>query len=100
VKTLAVILLLTTNVIGQEGFNSPRSKGLLLEGLANATDIKKVQLLRVEALKYCMQALTDQTMSGTPSLAHLADVLYERQVELTLAQLDTTDVKQERLDYG
>lgn len=98
-KTLTAILLLTATVLGQEGFDTARGKGLLPEGIAGVTDIKKVQLLRVEALKDCMQVLNDQISSGTHSMGQLLDLYLETQVELALAQLDTTDVKQERLDY-
>ena len=98
-KTLTAILLLTATVLGQEGFDTAGEKGLLPEGIADVTDIKKVQLLRVEALKDCMQVLNDLMASGTHSMGQLLKLYYETHVELALAQLDTTDVKQERLDY-
>ncbi len=46
-----------------------------------------------------MKVLNDQIMPGTNSMGQLLDLYYETQVELALAQLDTTDIKQERLDY-
>ncbi len=98
-KTLIAIFLLTASAFGQEGVAKTIGKTPLLEGMEGVTDIKTVQLLRVKALKDQMQIYTDQIQSGTNALSQLAELICTTQIELVLAQLDMTDVKQERLDH-
>ena len=97
-RILAAILLLTATAFGQEGLDTAIGKGSLPDGIAGVTDIKKVQLLRVEALKNSMQILNDQVQTGRVSLGQLSELYSESHMELALARLDASDDKQERLD--
>ncbi len=63
-KTLVAILLLTATAIGQEGIDAALRKGPLPDGIVGVTDLKKVQLLRVEALQESVQVLNDQMQRG------------------------------------
>ena len=98
-KTVIVILLLTTNAIGQGAVGADKSETPLPEGMAGGADIETVQLLRIEALKELLQIFEDQISSGTHAVGQLLDLYHETQVDLALAQLETTDDKQERLDH-
>lgn len=94
-RILAAILLLTTTAFGQEGLDPAVGAGALPEGIAGVTDIKKVQISRIEALKDTVQELQARYDQGLDSI----DFLLESQIELAVAQLDTTDDRQERLGY-
>ena len=69
--------------------------GQLPKGLAGVTNIKELQVLRIEALKEAMEATRSVYEGGLDNI----DVLLELQMELVSAQLETTDDKQEKLDY-
>ena len=84
-RILAALLLLTATAIGQDGLNTGIGTGLFPEGIVGVTDIKTVQLARVEVLKLTVEALQTRYQGGLDSI----DNLLESQMELALAQLDT-----------
>ncbi len=94
-KTLAAILLLTVTAFGQDGLDTAIGTALFPEGIVGVTDIKKVQLSRIEALKSNVQALQSRYESGLDNI----DFLLKSHAELAVAQLDIANNKLERLDY-
>lgn len=93
-KTLVAILLLAATAYGQEGLDEIGT-GMFPPEMVGETDFKKVQLLRCEALKSAVQDLQSRYAYGLGNI----HFLLESQRELALAQLDTTDDKQQRLGF-
>ena len=81
--------------IRQGGEEANLGTGQLPKGLAGVTNVKELRVLRIEALKDAMEATRLRYEHGLDNI----DFLLELQMELVSAQLETTDDKQERLDY-
>ncbi len=81
--------------LAQDGLDTTIGTGVFPDGIAGVTDLKKAQLARVEALQSSAQEWQAMYVSGLVTL----EVSLVSQMELALAQLDTTDDNQKRLDY-
>jgi hypothetical protein len=104
-KIAIALLLLTTSVLGQteEQFKQNRlildfsklGTGLLPEGLTDARDLAAIKMLRVQAAVDEVQAFQLRYDSGLDNINFLLDA----HVKLALAQLDTTNSKEEQLEF-
>ncbi len=63
-----------SDLIEQEELDTDIGKGVLPDGIAEVTDIKKLQLLRVEVLKESIEILNDNIRAGTVSLGQLSEL--------------------------
>jgi hypothetical protein len=94
-RTLLLILLLTTTAIGQEGIPAGVGTGYLPPGLEGETDLKVINQKWIETLQGCVEAMQARYESGRDNI----NGLLAAQMELAMAQLDSTTVKKERLDH-
>ena len=94
-RTFITFFLLTTIVIGQEGIPANVGTGVLPPGLDGETDLNAIKRKRIEALQLAVEVLRNRYERGLISISfELA-----AQIELAMAKLDSTTVKQERLDH-
>lgn len=77
------------------GLDPTIGTGAFPEGIAGVDDVKNVQLSRVAVLQSKVQAMQARHESGLDKIG----LLLASQMELAVAQLDTTNDKQERLDH-
>lgn len=104
-KIAIALLLLTASVMGQSEKQFEQNRlaldlskigtNLLPEGLEDAPDLAAIKTLRVQAALDEVQALQARYDSGLDNINFLLDA----QVSLALAQLDTTDSKEEQLKF-
>ena len=94
-RTFVLILLLTTTTIGQDGIPANIGTGVLPPGMEGETDLKVINQKWIEALQNQLEALQARYDRGLDNI----NLLMEAQMELLIAKLDSTSVKQERLDY-
>ena len=104
-KIAIALLLLTTSVMGQteEQFKQNRlaldfskiGTSLLPEGLEDAPDLSAVKTLRVKAAEHEVEALQARYERGLENINFLLDA----RIRLAVAQLDTTDSKEEQLKF-
>lgn len=94
-RTFLLLLLITASAIGQEGIPADVGTGLLPPGLEGESDLKVINLRRIEALRENVEALQARYERGLDNI----NLLCVAQIELLTAQLDSTTLKKERLDY-
>ena len=81
--------------IGQEGIPTNVGTGELPPGLEGVKDLDVVQQNQIDALRLREEVLRNGYEREMIKIDNLSDV----QTELALARRDTTNVKQERLDF-
>ena len=94
-RFFVAILLLSASAFGQEGIPANIGTGKFPTGLDGVTELDAIQKSRIDALKKCV-ALQKSHYEQVPSDTR---ILNAAQLELIMAQLDTTKDKQERLDF-
>ena len=94
-RFLAAILLLSSFAIGQEGIPANVGTGELPPGLAGVTDLHAIQQSQIDVLRLCVEVLRNRYERGLININNLLAA----QTELAIARLDTTNAKQERLDF-
>ncbi len=93
-RFFAAILLFSTAAIAQEGIPSKVGTGKMPPGLAGVTDLHAIEKSQIDALSECAEVLRGRYQRGLVSINTLMDA----ETRLCLARLETTSVKQERLD--
>lgn len=94
-KLLVVILLLSASALGQEGIPGNIGTEKFPPILVGGTERDATQRSRIAALQDAVEMLTSLTQHGKRSINELLAI----QTELAIAQLETTDDAQERLDF-
>jgi hypothetical protein len=79
----------------QEGIPRSFGTGLLPPGLERETDLNAVKQRRIEALQFLVEARQARKMSGLDDIA----LVCSAQIELANAKLESTTVKNERLNH-
>ena len=79
----------------REGIPANVGTGVLPPGLEVETDLNAIKQKRIEALQGTVEALQTRSMSGLDNI----DFLLAAQNEQVIAKLDSTTVKEERLDH-
>ncbi len=81
--------------ICHEGIPVNVGTGELPPGLDGVTELHAIQRSQIDALRLCVEVLKNRYRQGLININNL----HAAQTELAMARLDTTNVKQERLDF-
>jgi hypothetical protein len=80
---------------GQKGITKSFGTGLLPPGLEHEADLNAIKQRRIEALQSLVEARQARKMSGLDDIA----LVCSAQIELANAKLESTTVKNERLNH-
>jgi hypothetical protein len=94
-RFLVAILLLSASAFAQEGIPVNIGTGKFPPGLDGVTELDEIQKSRIDALKQCVAT----QRSRFERVLNDTSILNAAQMDLVMTQLDSTKVKQERLDF-